>query len=183
MIFAACKKDTPCTHQEYFYDIPADELEVIPYKSFDTLTFIRTNTNDTFIFYGNNWSYGYYNSTNNIPECTSTENRKTRTLQFSCIVINSALKIEQRIPEGFTSTSTFQINFNNSLFEDNASDIKNTKPDYLNLQIQNFVYENVYTFSSFSSVNAINKCFYSKQYGIIKMQLKNGEIWELLNKK
>jgi hypothetical protein len=110
-LFYACNKDTPCTHQEYFYDIPSDELAVIPYKSMDTLTFIRTNTNDTFTFYGNNWVYGYYNSTNNIPECTSTENRKTRTIEFNSDLTNSIMRIEQRISQSTTSTTDITIKF------------------------------------------------------------------------
>ena len=180
-IFYACKKDTPCTHQEYFYDIPASGLAVIPYKSMDTLTYIRINTNDTFIFYGNNWSYGYYNSTNNIPECTSNENRKTRIIEFNSDLTNSIMKIEQRINQTTTSTTDISIKFRSTFFEEYDSDfVWNTST--LKMEIQNVTYDSVIVFSN-KLLDPTFKCYYSLHSGIIKMQLKNGEIWELLNKK
>ena len=174
----SCKKDTPCTHQEYFYDIPANELAIIPYKSNDTLTFIRTNTSDTFTFYANNWSYGYYNSTNNIPECTSIENRKTRIIEFNSSLTNSILKIEQRINQNSKANTDINIKFRSTFFEEYDSDfVWNTST--LKIKVQNVTYDSVIVFSN-KLLDPTFKCYYSLHSGIIKMELKNGEVWELL---
>ncbi|MCF8429677.1 MAG: hypothetical protein K9G64_06045 [Bacteroidia bacterium] len=184
MAFSSCTKDNDeCKHGEVYYNLAADELGAIPYKDFDTLTFIRTHTNDTFIFYANAWQSGNYKSTTKY-DCYDYEFRESKKLNFYNSKLNLNLKIEQFIPQNSFSTSHMIIEFTPTFYYYYINEIITGQPRFDTLTIQNKSYKNVYLFDNVIVLGNKNyKCYYNKEYGIVKMELQNGEIWELITNK
>jgi hypothetical protein len=184
LLFCACQKEIQCSSpKESYYKIAADEIAAIPYKDNDTIVLIKTNTNDTFTFYANKWQYGYYRSATQ-TECYNYENRESRAINFYNINLNTIIKIEQYIPQNSEYTSTLSIGFKGTSFLEYSSYIANHKPQLLELIVKNRIFQNVYYFDNSFSLGTKNyKCYYTKEYGIIKMEMGNDEIWELLSYK
>ncbi len=159
------------------------ELAVIPYKDIDTITFIKTNTNDTFTFYANKWQYGYYKSTTSF-DCYNYENREIRIINFYNSQLKTSIKIEQFIPQNSQYTSYFNISFNGTSYVEYSSYLASSGSQLDSLSIQNKTFQKVYYFDNSIFVGTKNyKCYYTKDYGIIKMELANGETLELITNK
>lgn len=184
LLFCACQKEIQCSSpKESYYKIAADEIAAIPYKDNDTIVLIKTNTNDTFTFYANKWQYGYYRSATQ-TECYNYENRESRAINFYNSKTNYNIKIEQFIPQNTQYHSDLNINFKGTNFINYVVIMVNNKPQHTSLIIQNKNYQNVYDFGNTYLVGVENyKCYFTKEYGIIKMEMGNGEIWELIAKK
>ena len=175
----SCQKN-PCQQTPIkTYNISSDDTIKIPYKGFDTLTFVRVTTGDTFTFYGTGWQNGLINSTEG-TDCAQRVIYKWRRLNFKSPTYSSVIGLYQGTDFNYETCPELNIGFQTTQY--NASCFVG------NINVKNSVIisnKTFYNVDSFSQTNLSQPptnfiCYYNLQYGVLRMRLPNGEIWELI---
>ena len=182
VFLSSCQKDKPCTQGTTTYNLLSDEKAKIPYSGKDTLTFVRTTIGDTFTFYSTGWQGGY-NTSYTANDCPQKEMRESRILIFQSLSFSKPIIINQYIPDNDNYASILSIGFQNINYLCSSGSIgTNYSLDSVIIQTKTYYHINVFSDLDFS-IPKTYKCYFSLQYGILKLILANGETWELVPKK
>jgi hypothetical protein len=160
------------------YKIDEGELKKIPYKGFESLTFVRTTTGDTHTFVGDGWKtyWGLYDAG---LDCPNPERYEKRQLVFSSTTFSKPITISiyvHHVNHGLL----LQVDFQNEVFEEGSADVG--KPyDLDSLTVLGTDYYGIEFLSDVNSATPVTyKCYYNVENGIIRLFFENGETWDLL---
>ena len=176
----ACNK--PCTQGTTTYNISSGDKSKIPYKGNDTLTFVRTTTNDTFTFYGTGWQSGF-NTSYTAEDCPQKENREARILYFQSPTFSNSIILNLSIYDNSKYTSLLSINFQNITYEVGGVSGLGWYNNTITILQNTYNYVDSFSNNNLTPFPTNYMCYYNLQYGVLRMRLTNGEIWELIPKK
>jgi hypothetical protein len=177
-IYSSCSKD--CEKLKVTKYLYQEDKDLIPYKGNEVLTFLHVNTGDTITFIGeSNWKT-YYNTTYSGIDCSVEEKWEGRGIAFVDHLTNKIIYINNRKTQNWT---TLEIDFENNYFLIGLVSLGGNY-EYDSLLIQNKIYYNISKFSNenLSPTPTDYYAYFNKSNGLIKLELENGDIWELINK-
>jgi hypothetical protein len=183
IILNGCRKNdsSGCTQNTTTYNISSSDKSKIPYTGSDTLTFVRTTTGDTFTFYGKGWQSGI-NTAYTAEDCPQKEIFEVRQLTFQSPTFSKSIVLNQYIVS-VNKTPNMQIDFQTTDYQ--VSPIGALGHKNNTIVISNTIFNYVDSFSNNNLTPFPNNymCYYNIQFGILRMRLISGEIWELIPKK
>ncbi len=185
--FETCKRDNPpCGGGKDYHYLSEGEKTKVPYTGIDTLVFI-SNTNDTAVCIGQGKEQFYKTLTTPVAngDCNpridyyEAYNYKFKSNNLKFNLDFNAYKND------LYGDATIHILFNQSDFPIYIDEIDNSKTPYYmdSLKIVNEWYKRI-TFTSKYFDSTLDKLYYNKEFGILKIQNSDStEVWELLTKK
>jgi len=186
LIFQSCHLDGKydCPKQQTFYQyLDTGLVSKIPYKGYDTLTFVRTSVGDTFTFYGTGFTSGFNErSYTRDPNCYDDISRcEFKQLKFVCPNLTDPLTITLHY-RTYVESPSLLINFRNQDYWDLFSFILHGPFKYDSLQINNSNFKNIYYITDPDNLNTNKYYVLFNNIGILKLKLPNNETWELVSK-
>ncbi len=170
--FYSCKPK-PCTPEPDVYDfITPEYLTKIPYKNFAELTFINVITKDTHVFYGQGWDSSYSYQRDYSYECRGGIYYETKTQLFTSPTYNYPLYFGLEAGGEYLQVDLLKYKF--YLWAGNIR-----KPySFDSLFIQNKLYFDVKYFKNQKEPqwNTQYGCYYNTTYGILKIELPEGNL-------
>ena len=179
------EQKTHCPPDEYkTYYLTQEDKEKVPYKGFDTLTFLNVNNNDTNVFISTAYSQGFVNTTYPLNIDCSGGHADLEQIKYT--FISSTYPNNLFFQIGINNNGhghEIKTTFNYNVFT-TATDFINPPYAYDSITIQNKVYYQVkYIFNDDFPNSPIYYMLYNKTEGIIQIKLKDGNNWELISKK
>jgi len=183
LIFNTCKKSSDCDPNNppvgQTRDLfPGDKLSLLPYKDFDTIKFIKNNT-DTVVFLGGKFETGYNTAFDQDPTCPHAD----KVQYFKLILTNNLNGIitlyEYILGQPLDYVSQYSITFKDRTYgpkDPNSSNSVIGYRDSTKNYIGGIVYTDVY---KFNGVSTYDNLYYISGIGIIKIIYKN-DIYEKL---
>lgn len=172
-ILVACKDDCQNYKPKDNYNaIDESELSLVPYKGFDTLVFLRNNT-DTITFYGSGKNKIITTESGDLGGCgpTSYEHNDNYRYTFSSNTIQDKIIIELIYPE------YFNCYFKNKVFK--IPMVYLNAPFNLNeIILNNVAYKDI----TFIPREPKDTLYYDNEVGMIKFGFQSGEQWTLIKK-
>ena len=140
--------------------VPRDKSILFPYKDFDTIRFIRNNT-DTVLFLGGKFETGYTSGLDNNFDCPHLNKYQFMNLTFTNSLIENIIIHE---------SSIYSITFKDRIFKtDNVLNVS-ANYDTSHIFIRGISYKSVYKFNANSTTDNL---YFAPSRGIIKIIYKN----------
>ena len=168
----ACKKSNGCDPNNPpaggTIDIAQeDKLVLFPYKDFDTMKFVKNNS-DTILFLGGKIETGYSSQLDNNFDCPHLDKIQFMTLTFTNNLYGNIVMYENNIH--------YSISFNNRTYGPVNNGFVYFYKDTTNISIRGVAYQNVYRFNGSSTTDNL---YFRPSIGIIKIIYK-GDTYEKL---
>ena len=186
LIFQSCHLDGKydCPKQQTFYQyLDTGLVSKIPYKGYDTLTFVRTSVGDTFTFYGTGFTSGFnersYTRDMNCPDDISR--CEFKQIIFVSPKFTDAITINLFF-RNYGEAETLLINFRKQNFYDRFQTILHGPFTYDSINIVNTKYYDVNKITDFEYPNSSAFFVLYHVKGILKFKFTNNETWELVSK-
>jgi hypothetical protein len=170
-LFIACKND--CDNykpDDIYYSINQGYLNMVPYKGYDTLIFLRNNT-DTIRFYGNGKIKFETTENGDLGGCGPTEinHNENFNYKFNSFGPYNSIVISLNYPE------YFYCYFRNRTFKIPMSSL--LPPfDLEKMEVNGIVYSDI----NFIPRQPIDTLYYDNENGLIRFGFQNSEQWTLL---
>lgn len=176
LLFEDCKPDEKCVDGNYYKYIDDYFLNKIPYKDYSTISFLNKKTNDTLVFSGQGYQFGFSKYIEQ-GECPQTNNLQYRSLTFLNNKNVGNILIENKFID--PTICKLGITYKNYSKIFYAADV--SKPfAYDSLIIQGVKYYDVeYLKDEFPNTSFLS-IYYNLNYGILKLETNSGDTLELI---
>jgi len=148
---------------------PLDKSILFPYKDFDTIKFIKNNT-DTILFFGGQIVTGYNQSLDQDLSCAHADQLQFMQLTFSNTTYGKIGLYESTLSQANDYGTQYSITFKDNTYGSVDADIVASYSDTTHISISGISYKHVYKFNGNTNTNNL---FYVPSLGIIKIIYKN----------
>lgn len=149
--------------------VPDDKPILFPFKNFDTIKFIKNNT-DTIMFFGDQIVTGYNQALDQDLSCAHSDQLQFMQLTFTNNTKDKIDLYENTLPQSNDYVKEFSITFNDVIYGPIEAYSISSNSDTTNISIRGVVYKHVYKFNGNSNTDNL---FYIPSVGIIKVIYKN----------
>ena len=155
--------------------VPDDKPILFPFKNFDTIKFIKNNT-DTIIFLGDQIVTGYNQALDQDLSCAHADQLQFMQLTFTNKTYGNITFYENVQPQNNDYNTHYSITFIDRTHGPNDAISVSSYSDTTHVSIRGVVYIHVYKFNGNTNTDNL---FYIPSLGIIKVIYKN-DIYERL---
>jgi hypothetical protein len=183
----SCVRDSPCPDppETIVVNLPDNLKNNIPYKGFDTLTFIRKTDGDTHMFIGQGVKRGYdlLRRNGGDEECrssTGTARMEFISYTFASTTFSSPIYVEMYYVD-YPVGTYIKIRFNNKTYDAPTTVFTPFSKDSF-LVAGRMHYDVARIADDANPLSQKYFTLYNATSGILKIRFENGEEWELLTK-
>jgi hypothetical protein len=183
-LISACKKEKPCNHPNEHIKIDSTEEKKVPYTGTDTLRlyYHDSTTTDTITYIGQGRIYDEMNlEDRGTPACEWEVWGERYTVLYK--TDKPGMDLQFRVIAQ-TGGNTFEIRLQNQTLEDLFWVVNNSQ--YLGYfhekEVNGKLYYRVNGFFDRGTSKSFN-VYYTTDSGIIRMELFNDKVWELIDNK
>ncbi len=174
--FIACKKNCDPNNPPDGETVnlgQEDKLFYFPFKDFDTIKFIKNNT-DTVLFLGNKFETGYNKAFNQDPNCPGLDKLQYMKLFFANNSNGTITFYEYTLSQALGNFTKYSITYNDRIYGPTGE--TNSFTDSTNIYIMGVDYKDVFKFNGKSTTDNL---FFVHNVGVIKIIYK-GDTYEKL---
>lgn len=170
LLFNTCKKDCDPNNPPTGDTVDLgqeDKISLFPYKDFDTMKFIKNNT-DTVLFLGGKFETGYNTGLTQDPNCPRADKLQYMKLIFTNKLNGAITFYEYRLGQPLDYGTEYSITFNDRTFGP-SNEVYGYR-DSTKVSIRGITYTNVFKFNGASTIDNL---YFVHGFGILKIIYKN----------